>query len=174
MVIVYAGIDPGIGGGIAWIAAKTAGTVVDYGCCRMPSTERDLWDILGDVRSMSLSCQAIIERIPTAIYGVGKGSMSKLFGNYAACRMGLIGVGIPFEDVNATGWHHVLKIPARKKTETGTAWKNRLKAKAQQLFPKAKVTLATADALLIAEYCRRINLASSEVAFGKIKTRKRR
>lgn len=44
-----------------------------------------------------------------------------------------------------------------KKTggETRDAFKNRLKAKAQQLFPQAKVTLATADAILLAEYCRR-------------------
>ena len=33
-------------------------------------------------------------------------------------------------------------------------WKNILKKKAQQLFPYAKVTLATSDALLICEYGR--------------------
>ena len=35
-----------------------------------------------------------------------------------------------------------------------TEWKNILKKKAQQLFPYAKVTLATSDALLICEYGR--------------------
>lgn len=39
--------------------------------------------------------------------------------------------------------------------ESETQWKNRLKAKAQQLFPQQEVTLATADALLIAEFGRR-------------------
>lgn len=39
--------------------------------------------------------------------------------------------------------------------ETKTAFKNRLKAKASQLYPSLKVTLATADALLIATYCQR-------------------
>ena len=36
-----------------------------------------------------------------------------------------------------------------------TEWKNKLKAKAQQLFPGEKVTLATCDSLLIAEYGRK-------------------
>ena len=43
----------------------------------------------------------------------------------------------------------------RLKEESKSQWKNRLKAKAQQLFPKLKITLKTADAILIAEYCRR-------------------
>jgi hypothetical protein len=43
---------------------------------------------------------------------------------------------------------------------TKTEWKNRLKAKAQQLFPQQSkhITLKTADALLIAEYARKNNL----------------
>ena len=41
------------------------------------------------------------------------------------------------------------------KTESKTEWKNRLKGMAQQLYPDLKVTLATADALLIATYCKR-------------------
>ena len=35
-------------------------------------------------------------------------------------------------------------------------WKNRLKGLAQQMFPAEKVTLKTADALLLAEYGRRV------------------
>jgi hypothetical protein len=33
-----------------------------------------------------------------------------------------------------------------------TKWKNKLKAKAQNLFPSLDVTLSTADALLLLEY----------------------
>ena len=35
--------------------------------------------------------------------------------------------------------------------ETPTQWKNKLKAEAQRLFPDIRVTLKTADALLILE-----------------------
>jgi hypothetical protein len=75
--------------------------------------------------------------------------------NYGALRMALTAAGIPFEEVVPGVWQRGLNIPPRKKTEGKTAWKNRLKAKAQQLFPSVKITLATADALLIAEFCRR-------------------
>ena len=37
---------------------------------------------------------------------------------------------------------------------TNTQWKNKLKARAQDLFPQIKVTLALADALLIMDYAR--------------------
>jgi crossover junction endodeoxyribonuclease RuvC len=47
----------------------------------------------------------------------------------------------------------ITKIPG----ETKTAKKNRHKAMAQELFPEIKVTHAVADALLIAECCRRMN-----------------
>ena len=33
-------------------------------------------------------------------------------------------------------------------------WKNRLKSRAQELFPDIKVTLRTSDALLLAHYCK--------------------
>jgi hypothetical protein len=95
--------------------------------------------------------------------------------------MALIAAGIRFEDVPPQKWQKALGIAPRKsgKTkmvssaddpkvpflctelrevggESKTVFKNRLKAKAQQLFPEQKVTLATADALLLLEYCTRI------------------
>ena len=69
--------------------------------------------------------------------------------------MALIAAGIPFEEVIPRTWQKGVGITPRGKGETKTRFKNRLKAKASQLFPKVNVTLATADALLIAEFCRR-------------------
>ena len=40
----------------------------------------------------------------------------------------------------------------KEKGETSTSWKNRLKAKAQEIFPDNHITLKTADAVLIANY----------------------
>ena len=49
-------------------------------------------------------------------------------------------------------------MPRRGKGETPAQKKNRHKALAEELFPEVKrVTHANADALLIAEYGRRIN-----------------
>jgi hypothetical protein len=51
-------------------------------------------------------------------------------------------------------WQQALGLGSAKDL-TKTQWKNKLKNKAQQLYPQIKVTLATADALLIYEAARR-------------------
>lgn len=61
---------------------------------------------------------------------------------------------IPFQEVTPQTWMKTYMLK-KEKGETNTSWKNRLKTKAQQLFPHEKITLATADAFLIAEYARR-------------------
>lgn len=45
----------------------------------------------------------------------------------------------------------------KDKDETENKWKNRLKSLAMSMFPYMNVTLATADAILFAEYCRRLH-----------------
>jgi hypothetical protein len=62
-----------------------------------------------------------------------------------------------FDEVTARSWQKALEILPRKKAEGNSQWKNRLKGKAQQLFPNiaSQITLLTTDALLIAEFCRR-------------------
>lgn len=61
---------------------------------------------------------------------------------------------IPFQEVTPQTWMKTYMLK-KDKGESNTSWKNRLKTRAQQLFPHEKVTLATADAFLIAEYCRK-------------------
>lgn len=144
----FLGIDPGVNGGICVIRYGTIFSVE-----KMPPTERDIWDYfigvgLGDV-------VASLEWIHPAIQGIGKSQMSKLYGNYKLLTGFLIAAKIPYEEVKAATWQKALGIPTRKPTENGTKWKNRLKAKAQQLFPKEHLTLNTCDACLIAEYGRR-------------------
>lgn len=165
----YIGIDPGANGGLAirsdqYVEFKT-----------MPKTEQE---ILGWLRChigweeylsgwRMLECRAHVEEIPTAIFGVGKSSMSKLYGSYMALRMALTSLGIPYTTVKATEWQRALGISPRRKArksrplpigqkpETNAEWKQRLKRKAEELYPELKITLATSDALLILEYCRR-------------------
>lgn len=151
----YLGVDPGKGGGLAILAGSFHSTslVCTTG---MPATERDVWEWINNHKLYTTI--AAIEWIHPAILGVGKSPMSKLYGSYMALRMALIGAGIRFEAVKPIVWQRAVGVSARKKTETPTQWKNRLKQRAQELFPTTTVTLATADALLIAEYCRRTNL----------------
>ena len=153
---IYIGIDPGKNGGIAWLTGRKVQTV------KMPATERDIWDLINSLSSGN--AQAVIEWIHPAIQGIGKSPMSKLYGNYMQLRGFLRAADISSEDIKTAKWCQGLGIPKRKRistalglkdVESDTQWKNRLKAKAQELFPHVTITLATADALLIAEFCRR-------------------
>ena len=76
---------------------------------------------------------------------------------YGQLKMGLTAVGIPFELVTPQAWQKGLAIPPRKKSETRTKWKHRLREVAHRLYPNAEadINLKTADAILIATYCYR-------------------
>ena len=105
--------------------------------------------------------------------------MFKFGASFGALRLGLTAADIPFEAFTPQRGQKGLGIPPRKKHdktrtvriskgknkgrwrsercggETSSDFKKRLRSHAQKLFPKIKVTKDTADALLIAEFCRR-------------------
>lgn len=164
---VFLGIDPGASGGFAVLSSS--GKVTTW---KMPATKKEVWDMLQWEAVGQLSGIrhfAAIEKVGGYMgRGVGErgggaanGSAMFKFGmSYGSLRMALIAAGIPFEEVPPAVWQRGLGIPPRKRegkkvVESKSAFKSRLKQKAQQLFPSEKVTLATADALLIAEFCRR-------------------
>lgn len=143
----YLGIDPGQSGGI--VTVNSSGRSSDS--YKMPSTELDIYNLL---RVLSPIKFCLIEKVHS-MPKQGIASAFKFGKGYGGLRMALIACEIPFDEVTPQKWQKGLSIPPKKKSETPVKWKNRLKQKAQQLFPQEKVTLATADALLIAEYCRR-------------------
>lgn len=148
---LYIGIDPGAHGGIAVL--DTDGAVVDL--AKMPETPQDLLDFLERYKENSICTLERVGGMPgnggSAMFNFGKG-----FGHL---QMALLALRIPTEDVTPNKWEKAFQMGSSGKF-TKTEWKNLLKAKAQQLFPKLgrKVTLATCDALLIAEYGRRMGL----------------
>lgn len=147
--VLCIGIDPGASGGLAEIGIDGVTAV------SMPKTELDILEWLRQQGGRS-DVTAMIEQVSGYIGEGHPGSAMFKFGmSYGGLRMALIACGIPFETVTPQNWQKVLSIPKRDKKESRTQFKNRLKSKAQQLFPRVQVTLATADALLIAEYCRR-------------------
>jgi len=76
----------------------------------------------------------------------------KLGRHYGMLRAFLTAYGIPFKEATPQKWQRALGCL------TGGN-KNVTKKKAQELFPDVKVTHAIADALLLAEYARRIHNA---------------
>lgn len=147
----FVGIDPGASGGIAVIHPD--GKVE---CCKMPDTERDVWGVLKDIGIISAGqAVAIIEKVGGYIGKNQPASRAFKFGqSYGGLRMALIAAEITFDEIAPQTWQKGVGVIS-KKDEGKTEHKNRLKAKAQQLFPKQKITLATADALLLAWYCKK-------------------
>lgn len=143
----FIGVDPGANGGLAVIDAD--GSVQ---CVRMPAEELDLWRWVRDHAEKSIAC---VELVTGYVGDAGNpGSAMFKFGRSSGgVTMALTAAGIPFEMVAANAWQRSLGVECRGRGESKTSFKNRLKAKAQQLHPTIKVTLATADALLIATHC---------------------
>ena len=131
------GIDPGKSGGIAIISNDECFAIP------MPETERDIYDYLKD-NSKDAFC--IIEQVH-AMPGQGVTSMFTFGMGYGGLRMALVAAAIPFETVTPQKWQKALQCQTKGD-------KNVSKRRAQELYPKLKITHAIADAILIAHYGR--------------------
>jgi hypothetical protein len=137
----YIGADPGKNGGIASLRGSVANV------WKMPETERDLLNLLVSIKNASMECFALVEIVHSSPQQGVKSAFT--FGQgYGALRMALTASGIPFEGVRPQVWQKELGCL------TGGD-KNVSKTRAQSLFPALKLTHATADSLLIAEYGKR-------------------
>lgn len=140
--MTFIGIDPGNKGAIAWIEQN--GRV---GVQKMPETIKDLWDFFQDIRKLETAFQARIEQVHSSPQMGVKSAFT--FGNgFGHLEMALTGAAIPFIRTRPQEWQKAMKCM------TGGD-KNVSKRRAQELFPTIKITHANADALLIAEYCKR-------------------
>lgn len=159
----FIGIDPGINGGIAVITDTGRVAVAEP----MPETQSDIWNLVHQWSLESL-VRACVECINPAAFGWDKSANSKLYGSYRELTMVLTAYEIPFETPQAKKWQAALSIIPRKKKEGDSKWKNRLRAKAQQIFPgfnkgiTKERALKVCDALLIAEFCRRLHTGGGE------------
>jgi hypothetical protein len=141
----YIGIDPGVSGGIAVIDDDR-----DVKLQKLEGlTERDIWRYL----AYHEGAKCVIERLANMAAPQngrpGRGSKANwsLSGSYHQLRMALIAAGIAFHAETPAKWQ--LAMCCRTKGD-----KNLTKAKAQQLYPGERITHATADALLLATYCK--------------------
>jgi len=149
--ILYLGIDPGKSGAICSVDVYGNPEIV----VKADATNRDMWKALSDV-SIDHKCRAVIELV-NAMPNQGVASTFR-FGESFGILLGLLTAAeIPFERVRPSLWCKEFGLK-RRNGESGTDWKNRHKQLAQEMFPGIGITHATADALLIAEYCRRKNV----------------
>lgn len=146
----YIAIDPGVGGGIAYI--DTDGSVH---ALPMPST---LHDIQNELRLLSRDTfgplTVFLEELPKFAGKMSGSSMATMFRNYGRIEGLLAAYGARIEYLPPRKWQAALGL-GDKKTH-GARWKAHLKGRAQALFPNLTVTLKTADALLILEAGRKL------------------
>ncbi len=139
------GIDPGLSGGVAFLGGDS---VVAW---KMPDTEREVYDLIAE-HAPYLKC-VYIESVHS-FPGQGVASSFTFGRGYGFLRGVLVALKIPFVDVSPMKWKKALGINFTAQ-DSKKDKKNGSKALAQQWWPKLKITHATAEALLIAEYGRR-------------------
>lgn len=154
--MISIGIDPGASGAV--VVLRPGEQMIE---CRFDkATEQDVARFLEEIGNQSSwsdgTAFAVIEKVqPMPQMERGVISAFKLGMSYGFLRGCLIALGIAFEEVRPQKWERAMGITVVK-GESSTTKKNRHKGMAQQLFPFCKVIHQNADALLIAEYCRRV------------------
>lgn len=142
----YIGIDPGANGALACV--NDAGEVTDV--LRLAKyTPREWFSVLSFFRrGYQPPHHCFIERV-SAMPRQGVSSTFKFGYNAGMLEAFVVAAGIPYEFVAPATWQRGMKCLSRGD-------KNVTKKAAGALFPSEYITHATADALLIAEYCRRV------------------
>ena len=143
-VTAYVGIDPGAHGAIAYVTGDSwAFNAEEFA----KHTPLEWFEFLKFIKATH-GAFAMIERV-SAMPRQGVSSTFKFGYQAGMCEAMVLAAGIPYEFVTPAKWQAALKCLSHGD-------KNVTKRKAQELFPgPLKITHGNADALLIAEYCRR-------------------
>ena len=141
-------IDPGKSGGIAWKMAYGARAVP------MPATEPDISQKLKEIYYHLDKPTVLIEEVGGYIGSPQPGSAMFTFGRNFGFLLGVLTcLSARIVLVRPQKWQGFLGLGTSDGNRT--KWKNKLKSKAQNLYPDLDVTLAISDALLILEYGRK-------------------
>lgn len=153
--MLYLGIDPGMNGAAVLIThAQQVVSVLKF----KGATEKDIAEWFASMFMETSSpreseepghIRAVIERVHS-MPKQGVASTFKFGMSYGFLRGMLISHAIPFEAVTPGVWQ-------RKLGCLSGGDKNKTKSRAQELFPHEKWTHATADAVLLSEFCRRMH-----------------
>jgi len=140
----WIGIDPGKTGCIASLTDEGKITTIPF--------KESLYEIATFLRLAALSdqhCFAVLERVRSSPQ-MGVTSAFTFGTYYGFAKMGLIAAGIRFVEVSPQKWQSVMDC------RTGGN-KNITKQVASQYHPELKVTHITADAILLAEFARKLD-----------------
>lgn len=142
----YLGIDPGASGGLCLL---TDNGIKTY---NMPETYPDIYELLKELAQQGSLC-AILEDVGYGMPGQSSSATAKFARHNGHLEMALYSLGIHTVKATPQKWQKFFSNSlGRSKDCEKREWKNKLKQLAQQMFPGTKVTLNTADAILLAVY----------------------
>lgn len=146
MIII--GIDPGKNGGIAVIKDKKLIFLV-----KTPPTPKEMLSLFKKIKMMGKisDCVCYLEKVG-GLPGMGGSSMFNFGQVYGFTVMALLSNEIKTITVTPQKWQKFFQLGTKSQCSSDTVWKNKLKSKAEQLFPDKKIFLWGSDAVLIAEY----------------------
>ena len=142
--MIYIGIDPGQGGGIAWIShdGKTAAAkFTEY---------RIIHDLFAMITTLRTPSRIVIEHVH-AMPKQGVSSTFKFGANYGWWKGFLMAFGRQWQDVEPRVWQKHLGCLTGGKKNVTKAFAARLVAESGS---SVRVTHAVADAICLAEYAR--------------------
>lgn len=146
----FIGIDPGKNGGISLLPEDLAQPVQAW---PMPKTPTDLWQFCHrlhfELSTAKHTWYTLREEVHSMPHDAGKAAMT--FGKWIGyIELGIIAAGLtPMDTVRPEVWMKAMCCMSKGD-------KNITKSKAQELFPSLTITHATADALLIGAYARKM------------------
>ena len=143
-------VDPGVSGAIVTYHQHLG--VSSY---NMPSTDWEVCKLVADISTQASKAVLYLEEPPLyAGRNIPGSAIGKLMWNTGVLYGAAVSCGWEVHRVRPAIWQKAHPVGTKGELST-TAWKNKLKARAGELFPELKVTLANADALLILDAARR-------------------
>lgn len=149
MALIVA-IDPGVNGGIALLDRDGVVQVQ-----KMPGTDIDVVSFLVEVSNTAKEVDCYLEEPPLyAGKNIPGSAIGKLMWNTGVLYGAAVCLGWKMHRIRPAIWQKAHTCGTKGELSS-TAWKNKLKARAAELFPTVDVTLWNADALLILDAAKR-------------------
>jgi hypothetical protein len=141
--LITIAVDPGVNGAIVW---KHKNEIYSE---NMPSADYLVVELLCQLSKKSKSIEMYLEEPPLfAGKSIPGSAIGKLMWNTGILYGASIAYGFKIHRVRPAIWMKTHPVGTKGELTT-SKWKNKLKARACELFPNINVTLANADALLI-------------------------
>ena len=149
MALIVA-IDPGVNGGLALLDRDGVVTVQ-----KMPGTDIDVVSFLVEVSNTAKEVDCYLEEPPLyAGRNIPGSAIGKLMWNTGVLYGAAVCLGWKMHRIRPAIWQKAHTCGTKGELSS-TVWKNKLKARAAELFPTVDVTLWNADALLILDAAKR-------------------